>query len=351
MDATSGERADLHEDLGLQGNIQISMKYFEEKITRMTRSFAKLKIDDPRDRFPLGALPPELVLEISDLLPGAAFLALAATCRDMRALIPKVLHKDKVSWKTFAQCVDRDALARACESEVNDDDQIKKACSGCHSLHPVQLFSAVQLHLPPKVRKCRGREGALYFGRDRKNGVSWESARKIALKTTGSPHFSTLVDHQEYELMRSISTPSSDVGFTLESRQIMQACIPGSTRANLSQVFLELLDQWADQTLCPHTTIGATLDHHIQAHLGLVTGSKRPVDQDTGLIVWKCAVHNCRSSVQMKVASFPSYFRTSIFILSTHSVRNLGKLRDPNDPLWIAQVERPRPTGWLDLSV
>ncbi|KAK8179304.1 hypothetical protein BC567DRAFT_208323 [Phyllosticta citribraziliensis] len=125
--------------------------HFEEEIDEMVRRLEQFKIDDPRDRFHLGNLSPELVLNINRYLPHGSSLSLAATCKELRAIIPHVAPEDYITQKDFTGYLNRDAFSRAYKSELHNEDPETRACAGCHKLHTKDHFSIIQLHYPVKL--------------------------------------------------------------------------------------------------------------------------------------------------------------------------------------------------------
>ncbi|KAK8171075.1 hypothetical protein BKA80DRAFT_305887 [Phyllosticta citrichinensis] len=126
--------------------------HFENEMDEMVTRLEQFKIDDPRDRFHLGNLSPELVLNINRYLPHGSSLSLAATCKELWAIIPNVAPEDYIAQKEFTGYLNRDAFSRAYKSEIHNEDPTMRACAGCNKLHPKDHFSIIQLHYPVKLR-------------------------------------------------------------------------------------------------------------------------------------------------------------------------------------------------------
>ncbi|KAK7535672.1 hypothetical protein IWX46DRAFT_629670 [Phyllosticta citricarpa] len=133
-----------------------------DDIAAVSRALRRFKFDDPRDKFPLGSLPAELVRQIDDHLPTASSLSLAASCKDLRRLLrPTTSRADHASRQVFARYLERDAIARTAKRERFSTHDFSRACAACAELHNVACFSGTQLLCSPKTRKCRGHEAVL----------------------------------------------------------------------------------------------------------------------------------------------------------------------------------------------
>ncbi|KAK8198294.1 hypothetical protein BKA81DRAFT_408876 [Phyllosticta paracitricarpa] len=155
--------------------------------TPLTLHSAKERLNAITKRMELlGNLTPEMILHINQYLSGGLSLALAATCKDIRAIIPKVALGDDRSKKEFALYLNRDSLAKACDSEKCNDDPPKRACAGCKKLHSIDQVSVTQLFYPTKVRKCRGRDELAHLCEHR--GLSWDYFRNTSIRGTKHAH-------------------------------------------------------------------------------------------------------------------------------------------------------------------
>lgn len=119
------------------------------------RSTADMEQRNDRCSRILQQLPLDVMLQILDHVPAADALALRASSRTLRRLLPRTINataSDRVDFYTRRH---RDRYVRGCEAEqAGYLNALHLMCSVCQASHPISHFPPNERPKPPTQRRC-----------------------------------------------------------------------------------------------------------------------------------------------------------------------------------------------------
>jgi len=291
---------------------------------------------------PIYQLPPELLLMVVDLLPTADILSLLLSSRRFASLIRRIrrvtkekpTHDDK---RELKKRLERDHYLKLANAEPSDTGGLDELlCSFCLKPHTRYLFDSGEVAKSAHTRQCKG--AARKFHACQHLSVTFKELK--AHVNLWSPVGYMICTDFNCKLEPIVSGSSSTLDIRSMSECIPERIFPRHNTVYRDDVRTYLKEQ--AQPVCPHmsTDDDAFGQLIMEAPLG---GSSRPLNEPltsvfaepysrASMFVW-CRAPGCSTNVQICRSS-------ELFgeVVSASICRNLGKLEDPLDPAWLAQI-------------
>ncbi|KAJ9253849.1 hypothetical protein DTO207G8_3981 [Paecilomyces variotii] len=279
------------------------------------------KQDSILHRFPL-----ELLFQITDELPASSHNALRNTCRDLqRTLCARLLsHGDRFE---LLRCMERD-----------DSSQDRFLCGGCQRTHHRTDFPPSELEKDPRTRRCIATKKLLWLCPYAPLSFSELAARK----------------QHEIPLCCGHSACHGPYNFVIKEED--------GTWALLKDYYFSVTD-WQNGSVSKRAAKKRLrgYDLPICPHLRTSDPEVTDIYSDSCIYQYNRADTRCKRNCPncRNGGGHCKYCRTTFFFCyPPHTVplqddniwyysfivkRNVGKLEDPKDPVWLAQLMQAQP--------